>query len=94
MLVVNQINRHFSISTSPDMTIEKLQKVATSAVEPEYKAKWLHWWNSSTMVRIEKKFPSESPVKVTVLEIWLAKASFWAQVQWCCHLVCRIASPI
>ena len=50
------------------MTIEKLQKVATSIVEPEYKAKWLHWWNSSTNVRIGNKFSSESPVKVTMLE--------------------------
>ena len=80
VLVMNQIDRHFSISTSPDMMIEKLQKVATFAVEPEYKAKWLHWWNSSAMVRIEKKFPSKSPVKVTVLETWLAKASLWVQV--------------
>ena len=40
--VVYQINWHFSINTSPDMIIEKLRKVATSVVEPEYKAKWLH----------------------------------------------------
>ena len=72
---MNQINWHFSISTSPDMTIEKLQKVATSAVEPEYKAKWLHWWNSSTMVRIGNQFPSELPMKVTIIETWLSKAS-------------------
>ena len=60
------------------MTIKKLQKVATSAVEPEYKAKWLHWWNSSANVRIGNKFPSESPVKITVLEPCLSKASHWA----------------
>ena len=78
---MNQINRHFSINTSPDMMIEKLQKVATSTVEPEYKAKWLHWWNSSANVRIGNKFPFESLVKVTVLETWLSKASLWAQVQ-------------
>ena len=63
------------------MTIEKLQKVATSQVDVEYKAKWLHWWNSSTNVCLGNKFPWESPLKSATLEPWLNKASFWAQVQ-------------
>jgi hypothetical protein len=36
-----QIDRHFSSFLVPDMTIEKLQKVATSHVDAHFKAKWL-----------------------------------------------------
>ena len=61
------------------MTIEKLQKIATAAVEPEFKAKWLRWWNSSMTVRAGNRFPP-GDVKETVLDAWLPKATFWAQV--------------
>ena len=84
-----QINRHFSITTTPDLTIEKLQKVATLQVDAKYKAKWLHWWNSSTNVRLGNKFPSELPLKSATLEPWLNKASFWAQVQHAPFLFCK-----
>ena len=70
------------------MKIEKLQKVATSKVELEYKAKWLHWWDSSTNVQIGNEFPFESLVKSAMLEAWFSKASFWVQVQSMYHLVC------
>ena len=45
-----------------DMTIEKLQKVATSHVDASFKAKWLLWWNSS-FVKSENKFPTIVPIK-------------------------------
>ena len=87
--VVCQTNCHFSITVTPDMTIEKLQKVATSQVDAEYKAKWLHWWNSSTNVHLGNKFPSEIPLKSTTFEPWLNKASFWAQVRQAPFLFCK-----
>jgi hypothetical protein len=62
------------------MTIEKLQKVATTHVDACFKAKWLQWWNSSIDVKIKNQFPSVVPLREKVLDDWLNKASFWAQV--------------
>lgn len=39
--LIVQINRHFSENAKPEMKNEKLQKIATSQVEPKYKARWL-----------------------------------------------------
>ena len=62
-----QINRHF-ITTTFDMTIEKLQKVATLQVDAKYKAKWLHWWNLSKNVHFGNKFSLEMPLNSAMLE--------------------------
>jgi len=62
------------------MTIEKLQKVATAHVDAHFKAKWLRWWNSPADVKEKNRFPSALPLREKVLEHWLNKASFWAQV--------------
>jgi hypothetical protein len=78
--LVLQIDRHFSTFVVPDMTIEKLQKVATTHVDASFKAKWLRWWNSSSKVKIKNQFPSSLPLRERVLDEWLNKASFWAQV--------------
>jgi hypothetical protein len=81
-----QIERHFSTFMYPDMTIEKLQKVATTHVDASFKAKWLRWWNSPAKVKIENQFPSTVPLREKFLDEWLNKASFWAQVH--LHLFC------
>ena len=39
------------------MTIEKLQKIATSISDAKYKARWLRWWNSSEDARRAYRFP-------------------------------------
>jgi hypothetical protein len=83
-----QIDRHFSTFMYPDMTIEKLQKVATTHVDASFKAKWLRWWNSPAKVKIENQFPSTVPLREKFLDDWLNKASFWAQVH--LHLVCLL----
>lgn len=62
------------------MTIEKLQKLATAQVEPEFKAKWLRWWNSGSMRRAGYRFLPPN-FKEADLDIWLNKATFWAQVR-------------
>lgn len=75
-----QIDRHFSTFQIPDMSIEKLQKVATSHVDASVKTKWLRLWNSPTNVKEQEKFPSVLPLREKVLDEWLHRASFWAQV--------------
>jgi hypothetical protein len=62
------------------MTIEKLQKVATSHVDASVKARWLRWWNSPADVKSKNIFPTALPLREKVLDDWLHKASFWAQV--------------
>ena len=74
-----QINSHFSLFKKTEMTIEKLQKVATAAVEPRFKARWLHWWNSGSILRASFRFPV-ADVKESILDTWLNRATFWAQV--------------
>ena len=75
-----QIDRHFSTFFVTDMTIERLRKVANAHVDAHFKAKWLRWWNSTAEVKEHNKFPSALPLREKVLENWLNKASFWAQV--------------
>jgi hypothetical protein len=57
-----QIDCHFSTFLVSYMTIEKLQKMATTHVDASFKAKWLRWWDSSTKVKIQNKFPSALPL--------------------------------
>ena len=40
------------------MTLEKLQKIATTPVDGKYKVKWLKLWNSSPMTREALRFLS------------------------------------
>jgi hypothetical protein len=62
------------------MSLEKLQKIATANVEPLFKGRWLRWWNSSSMARESLQFPT-GLVKEKVLDQWLIRATFWAQVK-------------
>ena len=62
------------------MTLEKLQLIATAAVEPEYKVRWLKWWNSGSFNREAIRFP-KSPASEDNLKSWLNKAAFWAGVR-------------
>ena len=73
---VLQIDHHYSNFIVTVMTIEKLQKVATTHVDASLKAMWLQWWNSSTDVKIKNQFPSVLPLREKVLNDWLNKASF------------------
>ena len=61
------------------MTLEKLQKIATTPVDDKYKVKWLKWWNSSPMTREALLFLPPNFID-NDLDLWLVKASFWAQV--------------
>ena len=71
-----QIDRLFSENLRPDMTIEKLQKVASTPVDAATKAQWLRWWNSTTLERSKNHFPTAVLLREKVLDDWLHKASF------------------
>jgi hypothetical protein len=79
-LLCAHIDRHFNEFSLTDMTIEKLQKIVTCPVETSFKAKWLHWWNAPLCERLDNKFPVDKHMRERVLDDWLHKASFWAQV--------------
>ena len=49
-------------------------------MDAHFKAKWLRWWNSTVEVKEANHFPSAIPLREKVLESWLNRASFWAQV--------------
>jgi hypothetical protein len=61
------------------MTLEKVQKLATPAVDEKYKACYLKWWNSSPLLHQSLKIPA-SGVKAIKLDIWLSRIMFWAHV--------------
>ena len=49
----------------------------TTPVDPKYKARWLHWWNSNNTSQHSLCFPV-GDVKEIDLETWVMWASFWA----------------
>lgn len=61
------------------MLAEKLQRISTTMVQPEYRVRWLKWWNSSDMSRQALHFPAAG-FNLNTLESWLPKAAFWAEV--------------
>ena len=61
------------------MTLEKLQLIATAAVPPKYKTRWLKWWNIKSSIRKDLAFPET--LTDLVLSKWLNKAAFWAGLE-------------
>jgi len=72
-----QIERHWSHNAVPELTLEKLQLIATIAVDPRHKVKWLKWMNDNTHTREAWRFPPR-PVNEEKLGIFLAKAAYYA----------------
>lgn len=68
------------------MTAEKLQKISTTVVQPEFRVRWLRWWNSSEMTRQALHFPPPG-FNDNAMEVWLPRAAFWAEVLHS-HLLC------
>ena len=64
----------------PEMTLEKLQMVATCSMPGAQKTKILKWWNSSTPSREARKFPPK-PVSENSLPLFLAKCVWYAGVR-------------
>ncbi len=80
--VVWQINKHYSSNLKPEMTLERLQLVATAKVQPIYRIRWLKMWNSSAGSRVALRFPVATSTDKE-FEAWLHRACFWAEV---CHI--------
>lgn len=75
-----QVNRHFDVyQMKPEMTLEKLQLIATAKVGATFKGRWCRWWNLSKGSRQEYNFPA-SPASDIVLRGWIDKAAFFAGV--------------
>ena len=64
----------------PEMTLEKLQMVATCNLPGVQKTKILKWWNSSAPSRKARKFP-QKPVSKNLLPLFLAKCVWYAGVR-------------
>ena len=74
-----QVKIQWESKEKPEMTIEKLQMVATAVVPSEFKVRWLRWWNAGPLVRAGVRSP-KAPVSDNRLLEWLNKAAFYAGV--------------
>jgi hypothetical protein len=85
-----QITKHWSNNEKPEMTLERLQLIATAVAPHHHKARWLSFWNSSIHTREALHFPAKG-FKTNDLESWLKKASFWAGVRYFCPSLIHLA---
>jgi hypothetical protein len=77
---LEQIKLHYEMNDeTPEMTQEKLWMLATSAMDPAVKVKWLERWNKSPALREALKFPKPRFGDADFPE-WLRKATWWSQV--------------
>ena len=76
---LQHVKLHWESKEKPEMTLEKLQMVATTVVAPEFRVRWLRWWNAGPLVRAGVRFP-KAPVSDNRLLEWLNKAAFYARV--------------
>jgi len=66
-----QIQNHYdNHPTKVEMSVDKLQLIATTKVSLNAKAKWVRWWNGSERSRKMVKFPP-SPCYENALIPWL-----------------------
>jgi hypothetical protein len=85
-----QITKHWSNNEKPEMTLDRLQLIATAVAPHHHKARWLSFWNSGIHTREALHFPAKG-FKTKELESWLNKASFWAWVRYYCPLLIHLA---
>ena len=64
----------------PEMTLEKLQMVATCNILAAQKTKILKWWNSCAPSHDARKFPPK-PISENFLSLFLAKYVWYAGVR-------------
>jgi hypothetical protein len=74
-----QITKHWSNNEKPEMSLEKLQLIATACAAPQFKVRWLKNWKSGVHSRQAVHFPPKGFTDKD-LKAWLNKASFWARV--------------
>ena len=77
---LQQIRNHYEIrEDDPEMSQEKLYYLATSAMVPTMKVKWLERWNQPSSLREQVRFPKSKFADHDFPE-WLHKATWWSQV--------------
>jgi ribosomal protein L13E len=75
---LEQVKTHYdSNDDSPEMQQENLWMLATSAMSPNMKVKWLHRCNQSPSLRKAMKFPKPG-FSDNMFPDWLHKATWWA----------------
>jgi hypothetical protein len=52
-----QVTKHWSNNEKPEMSLEKLQLIATTCAVPQFKVRWLENWNSGVHSRQAVHFP-------------------------------------
>jgi hypothetical protein len=75
-----QITKHWSNNEKPEMTLERLQPIATAVAAPPHTVEWLQNWTSSFHTHEAFHFPSKGFVE-NELEASLNKASFWIGIR-------------
>jgi hypothetical protein len=78
-MFLRKVEKHWSANEVPEMTLEKLQMVATCNTSPFHKTKFLKWWNSSMLTRDAMRLPPR-PVSETLLGPFLNKCVWYAGV--------------
>lgn len=75
----SQIERHWSLYAVQELTLDKLQLIATANATPSHKVKWLTWLNSSAPTREARRFPPR-PANDDKITSFLSKACWYAAV--------------
>jgi hypothetical protein len=78
--LVLQIGKHWAINSTPEMTTEKLQYLAASAIDGQEKVKILKLWNSTSGQKTVMRFP-HGPFNDSLFNVYLHKYVFWAQIK-------------
>jgi hypothetical protein len=56
-LALLQVTKHWNNNEKPEMSLEKLQLIATAYAAPQFKVRWLENWNSGVHSRQAVHFP-------------------------------------
>lgn len=76
---IEKVKEHYEKFHPPEMLIEKLYSLATTAMDINSKLTWLDRWNWDPKSREELKFP-KLKFSDEQFNTFLNKATFWAQV--------------
>ena len=76
-----QIKHHWSLFTVPELTLEKLQMIATANVPAKYKVRRLRWMNAYVPSQEARRLPPR-PMNEDKLLVFLIKACFYARVSY------------
>jgi hypothetical protein len=76
---LEEIKAHYEKFDEPEMILEKLYMLVTSAMPLRMMVKWLQMWNSPAAIRDAHRF-SKASFADSKLSEWLNRAIWWAHV--------------